>query len=237
MTRPRLLMPLLLLAVLAPPAQAAETVLAPAANTAAITAYDGHVVLSRLDPATNRWSLVRWHNGVVDTLPVAPARRAVRCRRRERAAGKPVVVYSRCAQEPPASLRARPIRRMAARPRLRRLRTAADGRAEGAQARDRQQRVAVRDDAVDVARRARLRPPRRWRRDAEAPLSAGRLDEATPPRWRLDPDMREHVRTEQRAPQRRPARHRSVARGVRVAHDRRQRVRRRRRSGTSTPRR
>ena len=102
MTRPRLLTPLLLLAVLAPPAQAADTVLAPAANTSAITAFDGHVVLSRLDPATNRWALVRWHNGVVDTLPVAPRAVPFDADAGSDAAGKPVVVYSRCAKEPPA---------------------------------------------------------------------------------------------------------------------------------------
>ncbi|MDX6678896.1 MAG: hypothetical protein QOE31_2948 [Solirubrobacteraceae bacterium] len=102
MTRPRLLAPLLLLAVLAPPAQAADTVLAPAANTAGITAYGGHVVLSRLDPATNRWALVRWHDGVIDTLPVAPRAVPFDADAGSDAAGRPVVVYSRCAKEPPA---------------------------------------------------------------------------------------------------------------------------------------
>ncbi|MEY2513580.1 MAG: hypothetical protein QOJ89_938 [bacterium] len=101
MTRARLLTPLLLLAVLAPPAQAADSVLAPAANTAAITAYDGHVVLSRLDPATNRWALVRWHAGVIDTLPVAQRAVPFDADAGTDAAGKPVVVYSRCAKEPP----------------------------------------------------------------------------------------------------------------------------------------
>jgi hypothetical protein len=102
MTRIRLLAPLLLLAVAAPSAQAADTVLAPAADTAAITAYGGHVVLSRRDPATNTWALVRWHAGVVDTLPVA--RRAVPfdADAGTDAAGAPVVVYSRCKREPAA---------------------------------------------------------------------------------------------------------------------------------------
>jgi hypothetical protein len=101
MTLPRLLTPLLLLVVLAPPAQAADTVLAPAPDTAAITAYDGHVVLSRHDPATNRWALVRWHDGVVDTLPVAQRAVPFDADAGSDAAGNPVLVYSRCKSEPP----------------------------------------------------------------------------------------------------------------------------------------
>jgi len=102
MIRPRQLAPLLLLAVLAPPAQAADIVLAPAANTSAITAYGGHVVLSRLDPATNRWALVRWHDGVVDALPVTQRSVPFDADAGSDATGNPVVVYSRCATEPPA---------------------------------------------------------------------------------------------------------------------------------------
>src|SRR5204862_3909085 len=83
-------------------AQAADTVLAPAANTSAITAYGGQVVLSRLDPATNRWALVRWHGGVIDTLPVAQRAVPFDADAGSDRDGKPVVVYSRCAQEPPA---------------------------------------------------------------------------------------------------------------------------------------
>lgn len=55
-------------------------------------------MLSRLDPATNRWALVRWHNGVIDALPVD--QRAVAFD--ADAMGNPVVVYSRCAHAPPA---------------------------------------------------------------------------------------------------------------------------------------
>jgi hypothetical protein len=102
-----LLATLLLTAVAASPAQAADTVLAPAANTAGITAYGGHVVLSRLDPATGMWSLVRWHAGAVDVLPVAPRTVPFDADAGPDADGNPVVVYSRCARDPvllPASL-------------------------------------------------------------------------------------------------------------------------------------
>lgn len=96
----RLLLPLALLAAAPACARAADVDLAPAANTAAITAYDGQVVLSRLDPATRRWSLVRWHAGVVDVLPVAPRSVPFDADAGSDAAGNPVVVYSRCAQDP-----------------------------------------------------------------------------------------------------------------------------------------
>lgn len=101
MPRLRPLVPLLLLAVAPAPAQAADTVLAPAANTAGITAYDGHVVLSRRDPASNRWALVRWHAGVVDVLPVPERSVPFDADAGPDAAGDPVVVYSRCAHDPP----------------------------------------------------------------------------------------------------------------------------------------
>lgn len=97
----RHLTPLLLLAVAPAHARAADTVLAPAANTAGITAYAGQVILSRLDPATNKWALVRWHAGIVDVLPVAERSVPFDADAGSDAAGDPVVVYSRCAQDPP----------------------------------------------------------------------------------------------------------------------------------------
>ncbi len=100
MFRSRLLAPLILLAVAPAPAHAADTVLAPAPNTAGITAYAGHVVLSRRDPATNKWALVRWHAGVVDVLPVAERSVPFDADAGSDAAGNPVVVYSRCTQDP-----------------------------------------------------------------------------------------------------------------------------------------
>src|SRR4051812_32830917 len=107
MSRFPLLAIITLSALAAPPAQAADTVLAPAPDTAGITAYGGHVVLSRLDPATSKWSLVRWHGGTVDVLPVAPRSVPFDADAGPDADGNPVVVYSRCATDPvlqPASL-------------------------------------------------------------------------------------------------------------------------------------
>ena len=102
MLRLRRLAPLLLLAVAPGPAQAADTVLAPAANTAGITAYDGHVVLSRRDPTSNRWALVRWHAGIVDVLPVPERSVPFDADAGSGAAGDAVVVYSRCVHDPPS---------------------------------------------------------------------------------------------------------------------------------------
>jgi hypothetical protein len=96
----RHLTPLLLLALAPAPAQAADTVLAPAADTAGITAYAGQVILSRRDPATSRWALVRWHAGIVDVLPVPERSVPFDADAGSDAAGKPVVVYSRCRQDP-----------------------------------------------------------------------------------------------------------------------------------------
>ncbi|MDX6688546.1 MAG: hypothetical protein QOG15_3 [Solirubrobacteraceae bacterium] len=101
MIRLRHVAPLLLLAAAPTPAQAADTVLAPAADTAGITAYGGHVVLSRRDASTNRWALVRWHAGVFDVLPVPERSVPFDADAGPDATGDPVVVYSRCAQDPP----------------------------------------------------------------------------------------------------------------------------------------
>lgn len=100
MIRSRKLLGLLLLAAAPTPAQAADTVLTPASDTAAITAYDGHVVLSKRDPSTNRWALVRWHAGVVDVLPVAQRSVPFDADAGSDASGRPVVVFSRCRQDP-----------------------------------------------------------------------------------------------------------------------------------------
>ncbi|HEX4364605.1 MAG TPA: hypothetical protein VHZ75_08655 [Solirubrobacteraceae bacterium] len=85
-------------------AQAADTVLAPANGAAAITAYDGRVVFSRLDPMTGKWALVRWQAGVVDVLPVAERSVPFDADAGSDRAGNPVVVYSRCRQDPTTSL-------------------------------------------------------------------------------------------------------------------------------------
>jgi hypothetical protein len=105
MLRSRLLLPalLLLLAAALPSAahaQSSDAVLAPAPDSAAITAYGGHVVLSRRDPQTGNWALVRWHAGVVDVLPVAQRSVPFDADAGPGRDGRPVVVYSRCRVEP-----------------------------------------------------------------------------------------------------------------------------------------
>ncbi|MGI9098438.1 MAG: hypothetical protein ACR2H2_08100, partial [Solirubrobacteraceae bacterium] len=59
-----------------------------------------HVVLSRRDPQTGKWGLVRWHAGVVDVLPVAQRSVPFDADAGPDRSGKPVVVYSRCRQDP-----------------------------------------------------------------------------------------------------------------------------------------
>jgi hypothetical protein len=93
---------LILLAVAAPAAraQSSDAVLAPAPDSTGITAYGGHVVLSKRDPQTGKWALVRWHAGVVDVLPVAQRSVPFDADAGPDRNGDPVVVYSRCRQEP-----------------------------------------------------------------------------------------------------------------------------------------
>src|SRR5438094_6497416 len=64
------------------PVPVAATVVADAAGATALTAYGGHVVWSRLDPATNRWQLVHRAGGDVTALPVPERSVAARPRRR-----------------------------------------------------------------------------------------------------------------------------------------------------------
>jgi hypothetical protein len=89
--------------VLAAPAEAADTVLAAAPDTAAITAYAGQVVLSQLDPLTGQWALVRYENGAFTRLPITERAVPFDADAGPDAGGNPVVVYSRCAQEPAAT--------------------------------------------------------------------------------------------------------------------------------------
>jgi len=103
MVRSRLVLASLLLLAALPPAahaQSADVVLAPAPDSAAITAHGGHVVLSKRDPQTGTWALVRWHAGIVDVLPVAQRSVPFDADAGPDSGGRPVVVYSRCRQEP-----------------------------------------------------------------------------------------------------------------------------------------
>jgi hypothetical protein len=57
-------------------------------------------VLSKRDPQTGSWALVRWHAGLVDVLPVAQRSVPFDADAGPDRTGQPVVVYSRCRQEP-----------------------------------------------------------------------------------------------------------------------------------------
>jgi hypothetical protein len=103
MLRSRVVLASLLLLVALPSAahaQSSDVVLAPAPDSTGITAYGGDVVLSKRDPQTGSWALVRWHAGVVDVLPVAQRSVPFDADAGPGRDGKPVVVYSRCRQEP-----------------------------------------------------------------------------------------------------------------------------------------
>ncbi len=103
MVRSRVILASLLLLALPPTAaqaQSSDVVLAPAPDSSAITAYGGHVVLSKRDPQTGNWALVRWHAGVADVLPVAQRSVPFDADAGPGRDGQPVVVYSRCRQEP-----------------------------------------------------------------------------------------------------------------------------------------
>ena len=81
-------------------AQSSDIVLAPAPDSTGVTAYQGNVVLSKRDPQTGNWALVRWHYGVVDVLPVAQRSVPFDADAGPGTDGRPVVVYSRCRREP-----------------------------------------------------------------------------------------------------------------------------------------
>jgi hypothetical protein len=103
MARSRILLATLLLLALAPSAaqaQSSDVVLAPAPDSTGVSAYGGQVVLSKRDPQTGRWALVRWHAGVVDVLPVAQRSVPFDADAGPGRDGDPVVVYSRCRVEP-----------------------------------------------------------------------------------------------------------------------------------------
>jgi hypothetical protein len=100
--RVRFLSPVLVSMILgaAPAAQAAEAVLAVAPDASGITAFGGEVVLSQHDAATGRWALMRLRNGALERLPVAERSVPFDADLGPDAAGRPIVVYSRCKQEP-----------------------------------------------------------------------------------------------------------------------------------------
>jgi len=85
-------------------ARAGSIALAPLGDVAQkLTAYDGYVVFSRYEPTARDWRLMLWHAGSVEPLAAAPRNMPFDADAGPAANGGPVVVYSRCAQDPPAS--------------------------------------------------------------------------------------------------------------------------------------
>lgn len=87
----------ILAAALAVPARAETTkVIADGRGATGLSAYGGHLVYSVRDPVSKQWSLVRWHAGHVEALPVPPRSVPFDADAGPDAAGHPVVVYSAC---------------------------------------------------------------------------------------------------------------------------------------------
>jgi hypothetical protein len=86
------------------PARAGSVALAPLANVAQrLTAYDGYVVFSQDEPNTSRWRLMVWHAGAITPLDVPARSMPFDASAGPGAGGRPMVVYSRCKRDPPAS--------------------------------------------------------------------------------------------------------------------------------------
>ncbi len=83
-------------------AVAASTPLAQLPNAAQkLTAYDGYVVFSQYEAATQDWHLMVWHAGSIRPLPVPARDMPFDVDAGSAANGQPALVYSRCAQDPP----------------------------------------------------------------------------------------------------------------------------------------
>src|ERR1700722_6392128 len=83
--------------------RASATALVALGNVAhKITAYDGYVVLSQYEPVARDWRLVAWHDGAIAPLNALPRDMPFDADAGPAANGSPVVVYSRCTQDPPA---------------------------------------------------------------------------------------------------------------------------------------
>jgi hypothetical protein len=66
-----------------------------------LTAYDGYVVFSQYEAAARDWHLMVWHEGSISPLPVPARDMPFDADAGPAADGRPVLVYSRCAQDPP----------------------------------------------------------------------------------------------------------------------------------------
>jgi hypothetical protein len=92
---------LLGIAATAGPARGATEQLTPTyRGFVGLTAYGGHVVWSQFDSASHQWSLQEWHAGRQSRLPVPAREVPFDSDAGPDAAGRPVLVYSRCAIEP-----------------------------------------------------------------------------------------------------------------------------------------
>jgi hypothetical protein len=81
---------------------AAGTPLAQLPNAAQkLTAYDGYVVFSQYEPSARDWHLMVWHSGSIGPLPVPARDMPFDANAGPAANGRPAIVYSRCAQDPP----------------------------------------------------------------------------------------------------------------------------------------
>lgn len=68
-----------------------------------LTSYGGYVVFSEL-AAVGRWQLMAWHHGTTSTLATPERAIPFDASAGPSANGGPVVVFSKCAHEPPATL-------------------------------------------------------------------------------------------------------------------------------------
>jgi hypothetical protein len=83
----------------AAPSSVALTKLPHAANK--LTAYGGYVVFSQYERGAREWHLMVWHAGSIKPLPVPARAIPFDANAGPAANGRPAVVYSRCAQDPP----------------------------------------------------------------------------------------------------------------------------------------
>ena len=87
---------------LAPPARAIDVPVRKLPGATGLTAYGRWVVWSAQDAVTGRWSLRRWHEGRVRTLPAGTQSVPFDADAGPDRRGRPVVVFSRCAAGPVA---------------------------------------------------------------------------------------------------------------------------------------
>jgi hypothetical protein len=100
-----ILLSALVLLGMAASAHAGTAALAPMPNAAngSLTAYGGWIIWSASDSAGSRWQLMAFHAGRVRSLAIAARRVPFDADAGPDAHGRPALVYSRCAIEPPTT--------------------------------------------------------------------------------------------------------------------------------------